>query len=134
MKPSENDWRKLMNLLLQLRKVCNHTYLMLDNDPERVTEEIVGGSGKLKMLDRMLPRLKEFDHRVLIFSQFTSMLDILEQYCDLRGHNYVRLDGETNRVQRQVHPDINYFTPKLSQLNPKIVPQAPRCPAVQCPE
>ena len=109
----DSDWRKLMNLLLQLRKVCNHCYLMPDGapDPYEISERIVQGSGKLKMLDRMLPKLKEDDHRVLIFSQFTSMLDILEDYCELREYNFVRLDGETNRVQRRL--DVRrYNAPK----------------------
>ena len=59
------------------------------------------GSGKLQMLDRILPKLKADKHRVLIFSQFTSMLDLLEDFCELRNHTYARLDGETNRVQRR---------------------------------
>lgn len=99
-----SEWRRLMNLLLQLRKICNHTYLMPGGapDPYEVNEDIVRGSGKLMLLDRILPRLKEDDHRVLLFSQFTTMLDILEDYCDLRQWNYVRLDGNTNRVQRRL--------------------------------
>lgn len=46
---ADSDWRKLMNLLLQLRKICNHTYLLPDiaPDPYEVNEDIVGGSGKL---------------------------------------------------------------------------------------
>ena len=46
---ADSDWRKLMNLLLQLRKICNHTYLLPDIAPEpyTVSEDIVGGSGKL---------------------------------------------------------------------------------------
>jgi SWI/SNF-related matrix-associated actin-dependent regulator of chromatin subfamily A member 5 len=65
----DNDWRKLMNLLLQLRKICNHIYLMPDAapDPYDIGEHIVGGSGKLLMLDRMLPRLRVDGHRVLLF-------------------------------------------------------------------
>jgi SWI/SNF-related matrix-associated actin-dependent regulator of chromatin subfamily A member 5 len=112
----DTDWRKLMNLLLQLRKVCNHTYLLPDlmPDPYEIDEEIVNGSGKLKMLDRMLPRLKEDGHRVLIFSQFTSMLDILEDYCELREYSFVRLDGETNRVQRRL--DVRRYNSPNSQL------------------
>ena len=112
----DTDWRKLMNLLLQLRKVCNHTYLLPDlmPDPYEIDEEIVNGSGKLKMLDRMLPKLKEDGHRVLIFSQFTSMLDILEDYCELREYSFVRLDGETNRVQRRL--DVRRFNSPNSQL------------------
>merc|ERR1711871_1920319 len=100
-KMGDSDWRKLMNLLLQLRKVCNYVMLMQDAQ-EELNDAIIEGSGKLKMLDRMLPRLKADGNRVLIFSQFTSMLNILEEYCDSRNHTYVRLDGETNRVQRRL--------------------------------
>jgi len=56
-------------------------------------DDMVKASGKLNLLDRMLPRLKADGHRVLLFSQFTSMLDILEDFCQLRGFEYVRLDG-----------------------------------------
>lgn len=113
---SDADWRKLMNILLQLRKICNHTYLLpgVAPDPYDVTEEIVSGSGKLLMLDRMLPRLKADGHRCLIFSQFTSMLDILEDYCELREYSYVRLDGETNRVKRRL--DCRRFNSTNSNL------------------
>lgn len=54
---------------------------------------MVQASGKLRLLDRMLPRLQADGHRVLLFSQFTSMLDILEDFCLLRGFEYARLDG-----------------------------------------
>ena len=96
---NDADWRKLMNLLLQLRKVCNHVYLMPDAapDPYVIDQDLVAGSGKLEMLDRMLPRLRADGHRVLLFSQFTSMLDILEDYCEYRDLPFVRLDGNTNR-------------------------------------
>jgi SWI/SNF-related matrix-associated actin-dependent regulator of chromatin subfamily A member 5 len=112
----DSDWRKLMNLLLQLRKICNHTYLMPDiaPDPYVVTEDIVQGSGKLQMLDRLLPKLKTDGHRVLIFSQFTSMLDLLEDYCEFRDHPFARLDGETNRVQRRL--DCRRFNAVKSPL------------------
>ena len=115
-KASDSDWRKLMNLLLQLRKICNHIYLMPDAAPEpyEITEAIVQGSGKLKMLDRMLPKLQQDGHRVLIFSQFTSMLDLLEDYCELREHNFVRLDGDTNRVQRRL--DVRRFNAPNSPI------------------
>eukprot|EP00606_Chrysophyceae_sp_TOSAG23-5_P001106 GSChrysophyteH2.ASY1.ANO1.722.1 assembled CDS len=98
------DFSRMMNLLLQLRKICNHTYLMPDvaPNPYVLNEDIIYGSGKLLMLDRMLPRLREDKHRVLIFSQFTSMLDLLEDYCELRDLPFVRLDGDTNRVQRRL--------------------------------
>lgn len=110
------DWRRLMNLLLQLRKICNHIYLMPDVAPFPYTidEQIVEGSGKLLMLDRMLPKLREDGHRVLLFSQFTSMLDLLEDYCELREYPFVRLDGDTNRVQRRL--DVRRFNAPNSPL------------------
>lgn len=66
------------------------------------------------MLDRMLPLLREDSHRVLIFSQFTSMLDLLEDYCELRSYPFVRLDGETNRVKRRL--DVRRFNAPGSPL------------------
>eukprot|EP01038_Epipyxis_sp_PR26KG_P004667 gene4667-6556_t len=113
---SDSEWRKLMNLLLQLRKICNHSYLLpgVAPDPYEISEEIVSGSGKLLMLDRILPKLKADGHRVLLFSQFTSMLDILEDYCELRDYSFVRLDGETNRVRRRL--DVRRFNAPNSQL------------------
>lgn len=113
---TDSEWRKLMNILLQLRKICNHTYLLPNIAPEpyHVSEEIVSGSGKLLMLDRMLPALRADGHRVLLFSQFTSMLDILEDYCELRDYPFVRLDGETNRVKRRL--DCRRFNAPNSPL------------------
>lgn len=113
---NDSDWRKLMNILLQLRKICNHTYLLPHVAPEsqETSEDIVTGSGKLLMLDRMLPPLRADGHRVLIFSQFTSMLDILEEYCELREYPFVRLDGETNRVKRRL--DVRRFNAPNSPL------------------
>ncbi len=66
------------------------------------------------MLDRMLPMLRKNGHRVLIFSQFTSMLDLLEDYCELREYPFVRLDGETNRVKRRL--DVRRFNAPRSPL------------------
>jgi SWI/SNF-related matrix-associated actin-dependent regulator of chromatin subfamily A member 5 len=114
-KGKKDTWKKLNNLLMQLRKVCNHPYQLpgaeLDFDGG-TDEDIVEGSGKLAMLDRMLPALQRNGHRCVIFSQFTSMLDILEDYIIMRGYDYARLDGSTNRVQRTV--DIAMFNAKGS--------------------
>ena len=60
-------------------------------------------SGKLKVLDQLLTKLKENGDRVLIFSQMTTVLDIIEDYCIWKGHGYCRLDGQTaheDRTQR----------------------------------
>ncbi len=110
------DYRRLMNLLMQLRKVCNHPYLLSGEDgydPSDV-DAMVSMSGKLVVLDRILPKLKTDGHRVLIFTQFTSMLDILAEFLVARGYDYCRLDGSTNRVQR--HLDIRRYNAPASPI------------------
>lgn len=59
-------------------------------------------SGKMRVLDKLLPKLEEEGSRVLIFCQMTRMLDILEDYCLWRGFRYRRLDGQTAHTDRQV--------------------------------
>ena len=46
------------------------------------------------LLDKLLPKLQSRNSRVLIFSQMTRLLDILEDYCLYRGFKYCRIDGE----------------------------------------
>lgn len=82
------DGPSLNNLAMQLRKVCNSVCLLKGIEEElrkqhpSVTESdfLLKGSGKLVLLDKLLPRLRDEGHRVLIFSQFKIMLDILEEY------------------------------------------------------
>ncbi|XP_032675954.1 SWI/SNF-related matrix-associated actin-dependent regulator of chromatin subfamily A containing DEAD/H box 1 homolog isoform X2 [Odontomachus brunneus] len=71
-------------------------------------QELIPQAGKLKQLDEMLPCLKEGGHRPLIFSQFTMVLDILEEYLTIRGHTFLRLDGSTPVTDRQTL--INNYT------------------------
>ncbi|TPX35898.1 hypothetical protein SmJEL517_g01823 [Synchytrium microbalum] len=58
--------------------------------------------GKLQALDSLLRKLKAGSHRALIFTQMTKMLDVLEQFLNIHGHRYLRLDGATKVEQRQV--------------------------------
>lgn len=58
--------------------------------------------GKLQALAQLLIDLKSNDHRVLIFTQMSRMLDILEQFLNYHGHTYLRLDGATRIDQRQI--------------------------------
>ncbi|KAJ2785852.1 putative ATPase [Coemansia javaensis] len=101
-----------MNLqfrLMQQRKVCQHPYLfdfpVRDAaDPESeylIDERLVQASGKLIVLDRLLPALFAGGHRVLIFSQFSRVLDILEFYAELRGWRFCRIDGAVAQAERQ---------------------------------
>ena len=59
------------------------------------------------ILDKLLTRLQAKGHRVVLFSQFTRTLDIICDYLDLREHQYLRLDGQTNRTMREVN--VNMF-------------------------
>lgn len=55
-----------------------------------IPQDLIVQSGKLKKLDEMLPVLKKDNHRVLLFSQFTMVLDIVEEYLTIRNHRYLR--------------------------------------------
>ncbi|KAM4054300.1 type III restriction enzyme, res subunit [Hirsutella rhossiliensis] len=61
--------------------------------------------GKLQVLDKLLRKLQAGGHRVLIFTQMTKVLDILEQFLNIHGHKYLRLDGATKVEQRQIMTD-----------------------------
>lgn len=58
--------------------------------------------GKLQALDKLLRKLQAGGHRALIFTQMTKVLDILEQFLNIHGHKYLRLDGSTKVEQRQI--------------------------------
>ncbi|KAH8234473.1 hypothetical protein KR038_011032 [Drosophila bunnanda] len=94
---------RLQNILMQLRKCTNHPYLFdgAEPGPPYTTDtHLVYNSGKMAILDKLLPKLQEQGSRVLIFSQMTRMLDILEDYCHWRNYNYCRLDGQTPHEDR----------------------------------
>eukprot|EP00835_Amoeboradix_gromovi_P006212 NODE_691_length_5161_cov_0.244567.p1 type:complete len:969 gc:universal NODE_691_length_5161_cov_0.244567:3223-317(-) len=62
--------------------------------------DLIRASGKLLVLDSLLPKLKDNDHKVLIYFQMTKMMDIMEEYLSFRGYQYVRLDGSTSIEER----------------------------------
>lgn len=92
----------LMNVVMQLRKCCNHPYLFPDAEPEPYTNDkhIIENSGKTMMLDKLLTNLKAKGSRVLIFSQMSMMLDILEDYAVFKEYEYCRIDGSTSYRDR----------------------------------
>ncbi|CAL1577765.1 unnamed protein product [Knipowitschia caucasica] len=97
---------KLQNILMLLKKCCNHPYLVeypLDPATQefKIDEQLVLTSGKFQILDRLLPALKKRGHKVLIFSQMTSILDLLMDYCYLRDFHYSRLDGSMAYADRE---------------------------------
>lgn len=97
--------KKLGNPIMQLRLVCNspHNFYNPWNTEEGgpVDESIVTSSGKMLLLDRLLPALFKRGHKVLIFSQFQTQLDILEDYCALRKWEVCRIDGSVPQESRR---------------------------------
>ncbi|CAI8031066.1 Chromodomain-helicase-DNA-binding protein 1-like [Geodia barretti] len=93
---------RLMNILTQLRKCVNHPYLFDGAEPEtfQLGEHLVTTSGKLYVIDKLLNHLKQRGHRVLMFSQMTRMLDIIQDYLGYRGYSYERLDGSVRGEER----------------------------------
>lgn len=94
---------RLLNIVMQLRKCCNHPYLFDGAEPGppfTTDEHLVYNSGKMIILDKMLKKFKESGSRVLIFSQMSRVLDILEDYCFLREYEYCRIDGSTSHEDR----------------------------------
>ena len=94
---------RLQNVLMHLRKVCNHPYLFDGAEagpPFTDGPHIWENSGKMLLLNKLLPKLKSKDSRVLIFSQMTRVLDIMEDYLRLVGYEYCRIDGNTDGEKR----------------------------------
>ncbi|KAG8435171.1 hypothetical protein GDO86_013207 [Hymenochirus boettgeri] len=112
---------KMRNIMMLLRKCCNHPYLIeypLDPFTQefKIDEELVNSSGKFLLLDRLLPEMKKRGHKVLIFSQMTMMLDILMDYCYYKQFKFCRLDGgmayadrEENMRTFNTDPDVFIF-------------------------
>ncbi|MCO5572462.1 hypothetical protein L7F22_026217 [Adiantum nelumboides] len=118
LKGSQNsNLPNLRNVAMELRKLCNHPFLC-DGLEEHLTSRTLkkwhespeGGtlchsSGKMLLLDKLLPKLKDAGRRVLIFSQFTMMLDLLEDYLNAKDYSYERIDGKIRGSERQAAID-----------------------------
>ena len=106
----KSAWKKLMNLLMQLRKCCNHPYILPNAAPEPyyIGEHVIHGSGKFVVLDKLIDELViNQKKKILIFSGFTRMLDCCEDFLTLKGgqgtdFRYLRLDGGTARARRNL--------------------------------
>ncbi|MGH0142092.1 UNVERIFIED_CONTAM: hypothetical protein FKN15_023028 [Acipenser sinensis] len=103
---------RLSNILIQLRKCVDHPYLFdgVEPEPFEIGDHLIEASGKLHLLDTMLSFLHDRGHRVLLFSQMTRMLDILQDYMEYRGYSYERLDGSVRGEER--HLAIKNFSSK----------------------
>ena len=117
--------------IITMRKICNHPQLIVGSDPASYAsflkngcidhgsiedyssdeesqiddfsdeQSIIDGSGKLEVLAKILPLWKQQGHRVLIFSQWKKTLNIIQQFTNLKGWNFGRMDGNTNVAARQ---------------------------------
>uniref|UniRef100_A0A8C1KR50 Chromodomain helicase DNA binding protein 1 n=1 Tax=Cyprinus carpio TaxID=7962 RepID=A0A8C1KR50_CYPCA len=95
-----------LNVMMELKKCCNHCYLIKSPEEEFYNRQeglqhLIRSSGKLILLDKLLVRLKERGHRVLIFSQMVRMLDILAEYLKYRQFLFQRLDGSIKGEMRK---------------------------------
>ena len=108
---AKTERTNLNNILMQLRKCLCHPFVYNRDIEERSSNPVVShrnlvdASSKLQLLELMLPKLQERGHRVLIFSQFLNMLDIVEDFLDGLGLFYQRLDGSMNSLQKQKRID-----------------------------
>lgn len=118
-KGTKGSTSSFLNIVIELKKCCNHSFLIKPADPEQRQNqdehirELIRGSGKLVLLDKLLIRLKETGHRVLIFSQMVRMLDIIGEYLQLRHFPFQRLDGSIKgEVRKQA---LDHFNAEGSQ-------------------
>ncbi|XP_041698805.2 chromodomain-helicase-DNA-binding protein 8-like isoform X2 [Coregonus clupeaformis] len=117
---SNSNVPNLLNTMMELRKCCNHPYLITGAEEKIVAElrdvydpmapdfhlqALVRSAGKLVLLDKLLPRLKAGGHKVLIFSQMVRCLDILEDYLIHKRYLYERIDGRVRGNLRQAAID-----------------------------
>jgi chromodomain-helicase-DNA-binding protein 1 len=107
---SNGHKQSLLNIMMELKKCSNHPFLfpgiedrVLGNSTSREDQlrAITTSSGKMMLLDKLLTKLREEDHRVLIFTQLVSMLNILNDYLQMKGYKFQRLDGTVSSSNRR---------------------------------
>lgn len=101
---SSSSRNVILNLVMQLRKCCNHPYLFEGIEDRTLSpygDHLYKNSGKLFLLHKLMIKLKEKGHRILIFTQMTRMLDIIEDYLLSMSYNYCRIDGNTTYNDRE---------------------------------
>ncbi|EDW03164.1 chromodomain-helicase-DNA-binding protein 1 [Drosophila grimshawi] len=109
-----------LNIVIELKKCCNHAALIRPSEFElfglqqdEALQTLLKGSGKLVLLDKLLCKLKDTGHRVLIFSQMVRMLDVLADYLQKRHFSFQRLDGSIKgEMRRQA---LDHFNAEGSQ-------------------
>lgn len=105
---------RLINMEMQFRKCCNHPYMLegveqleeaenakANASPDIADHPLVSSSGKMVLLLKLLTKLRDEGHRVLIFSQFTAMLDLLQRFLRLANFTFTRIDGSIRGNTRE---------------------------------
>ncbi|KAK1157605.1 hypothetical protein AOXY_G23730 [Acipenser oxyrinchus oxyrinchus] len=117
---NQHNMPNLINTMMELRKCCNHPYLITGAE-EKILEDfrknhspeawdfqlqaMIQAAGKLVLINKLLPKLIAGGHKVLIFSQMVRCLDILEDYLIQRRYTYERIDGRVRGNLRQAAID-----------------------------
>lgn len=118
---SGSNLPSLMNTMMELRKCCNHPFLINGaedkilseyvtdpSDPEKLQKHalaMIESSGKMVLIDKLLPKLKEGGHKVLIFSQMVRVLNLIEEYLIGKRYLFERIDGGIRGDLRQAAID-----------------------------
>ncbi|KAI9646253.1 transcriptional regulator [Ciborinia camelliae] len=115
----------LSNMIMQLRKLCNHPFVFGEvedqmNPQNTINDSLWRSAGKFELLDRILPKYQATGHRVLMFFQMTAIMDIMGEFLEYRGIKFMRLDGTTKSDDRSEllkefnAPNSEYFCFLLS--------------------
>ncbi|XP_063765974.1 chromodomain-helicase-DNA-binding protein 6 isoform X2 [Eleginops maclovinus] len=117
---NQHNMPNLINTMMELRKCCNHPYLITGaeekilesfrkyHSPEALDfqlQAMIQAAGKLVLIDKLLPKLLAGGHKVLVFSQMVRCLDIMEDYLIQRRYTYERIDGRVRGNLRQAAID-----------------------------
>lgn len=112
----KNNMPNLINTMMELRKCCIHPFLLkgaedsICDEYKSVTQEqhfkvLIAASGKMVLIDKLLKKLKAGGHKVLLFSQMTKCLDIIQDYLKGMQYGYERIDGSVRGDLRQAAID-----------------------------
>lgn len=100
----ENLEKKIEDTISTTANSAARAKLMFDQrefERRRMEEILIPASGKMVLLDKLLPKLQKEGHKVLIFSQMVKMIDFIDEYCEFRKYNCERLDGRISGNERQ---------------------------------
>ncbi|KAI0164322.1 PHD/FYVE-zinc-finger like domain-containing protein [Hypoxylon sp. FL1284] len=119
-KMKASDRKGLVNIMADLRQCLCHPFCFSDSVEDRsvsyaqTQRNLIEASPKLMLMELMLPKLKQRGNRVLIFSQFLGCLDIIEDFLNILGLQYGRIDGQMTALKKQ--KQIDAFNAKDSPL------------------